>query len=503
MEVGELLYDKLSDICFFAETKLDDTFNQRSFNVVDYKAFRNDRNASGGGLMAYVRSNLPARRRPDLELQRPIETIVLDVIISDRKWAVIGVYRPPSVDNKLFADIFTKGIDKISTQYDNIMVAGDLNYDCLDSSKSKILTDICDIFDFTNLVKATTCFMKHCTPSLVDVFLTNKPNFCFNVLNFGCGISDLHNLIGVVVKGATARVEKKRVLPIISKAYERVMHNQLSEYFNDIFNPFLAAFRKGFGCQSTLLRLLEDWRKALDNHQSAAAVLMELSKAFDCLPHGLLIEKLRAYGLASDAIDLLSSYLSDRVQQVRLGSHTSTWEKIIKGVPQGSILGPLLFNVFLNDIFFFVNQAVIYNYADDNTLSFIHANIEVLKKVLEDESCILIDCFFKNFMKANPSKFQAICIGKNAHDGITSLNIDSVEIKCDDNVTLLGINIDFMLRFDDHVSEICKKASKQLAVLKRLGRFLTKQGKMTIYNSFIVSNFNWRGIFAVLPALIR
>ena len=176
---------------------------------------------------------------------------------------------------------------------------------------------------------------------------------------------------------------------------------------------------------------------------------------------------------------------------MRLGSHTSTWENIIKGVPQGSILGPLLFNVFLNDIFFFVNQAVIYNYADDNTLSFIHANLEVMKKVLEDESCTLIDWFFKNFMKANPSKFQAICMGKNAHDGITSFNIGSTEIKCDNNVTLLGINIDFMLCFDDHVAEICKIASKQLAVLKRLGRFLTKQGKMTIYNSFIVSNFNY------------
>ena len=82
---------------------------------------------------------------------------------------------------------------------------------------------------------------------------------------------------------------------------------------------------------------------------------------------------MRAYGLAPKAIDLLSSYLSNRVQQVRLGSPTSTWEKILKGVPQGSILGPLLFNVFLNDIFFFINQGVIYNYADDNTLSFIHA----------------------------------------------------------------------------------------------------------------------------------
>ena len=84
--------------------------------------------------------------------------------------------------------------------------------------------------------------------------------------------------------------------------------------------------------------------------------------------------------------------------------------KIIKGVPQGSILRPLLFNVFINDIFYLVNQAVIYNYADDNTLSFIHHNL-VLKNVLENESCILIDWFFTNFMKANPTKFQAICIG--------------------------------------------------------------------------------------------
>ena len=75
--------------------------------------------------------------------------------------------------------------------------------------KSKALTDICDIFDFKNLVKSATCFTKNCTPSLVDVFLTNKPNFCFNVLNFGCGVSDWHNLIGVVVKEATAKVKKK------------------------------------------------------------------------------------------------------------------------------------------------------------------------------------------------------------------------------------------------------------------------------------------------------
>ena len=141
-------------------------------------------------------------------------------------------------------------------------------------------------------------------------------------------------------------------------------------------------------------------------------------------------------------------------------------------------LGATTFQRFINGILYFVKQAVIYNYADDNTLSFIHNNLVVLKKVLEEESCILIDCFFfKNFMKANPTKFQAICIGKNAHKNIASFKVDSVEIKCEENVTLLGVNtcIDFMFSFDDHVTDICKKASKQLAVLKRLGRFLTNR----------------------------
>ena len=118
------------------------------------------------------------------------------------------------------------------------------------------------------------------------------------------------------------------------------------------------------------LRLLEDWKYALDNNEYVAAVLMDLSKAFDCLLQNILLWKLSSYGLTENATKLMESYLSDRKQQIKIGNVVSSWAEIKKGVPQGSILGPLLFNVFINDIFYFIKNCDIYNYADDNTSSF-------------------------------------------------------------------------------------------------------------------------------------
>ena len=202
------------------------------------------------------------------------------------------------------------------------------------------------------------------------------------------------------------------ILPIPSKIFEKVLSEQLSSYYDAIFDNVLCAFRKGHGCQTTLLRLLEDWKQALVNNEYVAAILMDLSKAFDCQSQDILLSKLSAYGLSESAVSLMKSYLSDRTQQIRISSVVSSWAKINKGVPQGSILGPLLFKVFINDIFYFIKTCTLYNFADDNTLSFHSPDFNELIMFLQQEGKILIDWFSFNCMQANPGKFQAIAVGK-------------------------------------------------------------------------------------------
>ena len=176
---------------------------------------------------------------------------------------------------------------------------------------------------------------------------------------------------------------------------------------------------------------------------------------------------------------------------VKLGHCKSTFLKIIKGVPQGSILGPLLFNIFLNDIFYFVEKSNLYNYADDNTLSYSHPDLLETKNVLTSESEYVIEWFGTNQMQANPGKFQAIVLGKRGHGDCESFTIHDNTVKCEDSVKLLGVTIDYMLNFDLHISDICKKAARQINVLCRLSRYLSTETKLLIYKSFVRSNFSY------------
>ena len=120
------------------------------------------------------------------------------------------------------------------------------------------------------------------------------------------------------------------VLPVLPKIFERAIHCQLVEFFNHHFNDYLSAFRPGYGCQTVLLKVVEDWKRVLDENKYIAAILMDLSKAFDCIPHDLLLLKLKAYGLADNAVHLIKSYLSNRKQCVKVNDVCSSFLDLYK-----------------------------------------------------------------------------------------------------------------------------------------------------------------------------
>ena len=121
---------------------------------------------------------------------------------------------------------------------------------------------------------------------------------------------------------------------------------------------------------------------------------MDLSKAFDGVSHGLLLAKQNAYGLNFDALQLHGSYLTNRKQRVKINSSYSKWEKIKIGVPQESVLRPLLYNIFINDIFWFANYAKICNYADDITVFACHSDFEIVIRQLEDDCFMIVNWFY-------------------------------------------------------------------------------------------------------------
>ena len=144
------------------------------------------------------------------------------------------------------------------------------------------------------------------------------------------------------------------VLNVFSKVLERFILYQLTSYFKSILSEFRSAYRTQYSCQHVLLRMIETWRKCLDENKIVGVALMGLSKAFDCLPHDLLVAKLEAYGLDTKTLKHMLSYLSGRKQCVKIRNSFSLLKLILSDIPQGSI--PILFNIFMNDIIFLLGS---------------------------------------------------------------------------------------------------------------------------------------------------
>ena len=277
------------------------------------------------------------------------------------------------------------------------------------------------------------------------------------------------------------------ILSNISKIYARLMHDNMSDYFNDVLSKFQCDFRKGFGAQNCLLFMIETIPKTCGIHGVFAAVMTDLSKAFDCTSDELLIAKLNASGFDEISLKVINSYLKNRTQTTKVGSSFSELLNIIFGVPQGSILGPLLFIIYMCD-FFVVNKDVNFSsYADDTTPFITGISFENFIPKLESILSDISQWFMNNNLKVNAEKFHLFL---SPHED-EMIIVENHVIKSSGVEEFLRVTIDKNLNFKEQILSLCKKANRKLHTLSQVSKYMTLNKGRILMKSFIISQFNY------------
>lgn len=274
--------------------------------------------------------------------------------------------------------------------------------------------------------------------------------------------------------------------------FERILTSQLNTFIIDKLSQFLSAYRRHYSCEATLLRIIEEFRYALDKRELASIIGIDLSKAFDSLPHDLLLAKLKSYGLSGNSCSLIRNYLSDRHQRVKIGDTCSAWSSLSRGIPQGSVFGPLLFNIFFNDLFLIKLDCKISAYANDTQLFCIGKDSASIQQGMNTDLLTVSGWFSFNGLAINIIKCLSMWLGSIVDN--PSYYLDSQEISAVSEIKLLGITIDKELKFDSHLASIVRKVSNQLQVIKRHKRLLDTNSKIKLYNAYFLPQLNYCSI---------
>jgi hypothetical protein len=284
------------------------------------------------------------------------------------------------------------------------------------------------------------------------------------------------------------------VLPVLARMFEKAVSKQLSLYCDDrnVIPDQQYGFRSKSGCEHALISAVDSWMGSVDKGHFVGALLIDLSKAFDSVPHQLLLSELMAIGLSLDTLEWFHSYLSERRQRVVQGSDVSEWKMISRGFPQGSGLSPKLFNSFVRNLPD-ISQSQTIQFADDIT----HSDADF-------DSSILVDKLKKSFLETkqfceahdltiNAAKTQFI-IFKSRSKKLPSdiqIDLDGCIIKPVNTVKLLGVTLDNHLTFGVHINNVVKKCHGLLGVLSRAASCMPRELLRLAYISLIRSHLEY------------
>ena len=320
-----------------------------------------------------------------------------------------------------------------------------------------------------------------------------------NALN--CGVFPASwkkaNIIPIHKKGDKMDIKNYRpisLLPICGKLFERVIYNNLYKYyeFNKILNDNQSGFRSGDSCINQLINITHDVFQSFDSNPSleVRGVFLDISKAFDRVWHKGLLFKLKSNGIEGNLYNLIESFLCDRFQRVVLNGQNSKWEKISAGVPQGSILGPLLFLIYINDISENLESNVKL-FADDTSIFSVVFDPNSSARKLNNDLIKIQQWAYQWKMSFNPDPTkqaqEVIFSRKNNKPYHPDLIFNQTNIKRTSSQKHLGLILDEKLNFKQHLKVLIDKASKGISVLRKLRYQIPRRSLISLYKSFIRS----------------
>jgi len=291
------------------------------------------------------------------------------------------------------------------------------------------------------------------------------------------------------------------ILPALSKVLEKIVHKQVCNYLieNNLFCIFQSGFRTKHSTTTALLCVTEDIRLAMEKRLATLLTLFDFSKAFDCVYRPLLLEKLKKLGFSAGSVAWFGSYLSQRRQRVMVDNLSSEWRETTRGVPQGSVLGPLLFCLYINDFFTCLTHSKYHLYADDLQIYY-HFHLEHLQEAVDlinqDVSAISLWAK-KHGLKLNVAKTQTIIIGHYRLMSTIDLNsvppiiLDGTPLRYCEKIKNLGLMMNCTLNWSDHVVGTCNKVFSGIHSLKRFDNCFPFDVRVMLVKSLVFPHFDY------------